>query len=116
RTKVDFAELEDEEFILFHDDFYLKDQIIENCKRIGFYPKTVANISQINFIENMISQGLGISVVPQSLYNMMGDEVTALKLENARLSWHLGVIWRKDTYLSHVTREWIQTIGHLSPK
>ena len=40
----------------FHDDFYLKDQIIENCKRIGFYPKTVANISQINFIENMISQ------------------------------------------------------------
>ena len=26
---------------------------------------------------------------------MMGDEVTALKLENARLSWHLGVIWRK---------------------
>ena len=46
----------------------------------------------------------------------MGDEVTALKLENARLSWHLGVIWRKDTYLSHVTREWIQTIGHLSPK
>lgn len=116
RTKVDFAELEDEEFILFHDDFYLKDQIIENCKRIGFYPKTVANISQINFIENMISQGLGISVVPQSLYNMMGDEVTALKIENARLSWHLGVIWRKDTYLSHVTREWIQTIGHLSPK
>lgn len=116
RTKVDFAELEDEEFILFHDDFYLKDQIIENCKRIGFYPKTVANISQINFIENMISQGLGISVVPQSLYNMMGDEVTALKLENARLSWHLGVIWRKDTYLPHVTREWIQTIGHLSPK
>ncbi|MCH8646328.1 LysR family transcriptional regulator [Staphylococcus lugdunensis] len=116
RTKVDFAELEDEEFILFHDDFYLKDQIIENCKRIGFYPKTVANISQINFIENMISQRLGISVVPQSLYNMMGDEVTALKLENARLSWHLGVIWRKDTYLSHVTREWIQTIGHLSPK
>ncbi|MDU6092279.1 MAG: LysR family transcriptional regulator [Staphylococcus lugdunensis] len=116
RTKVDFAELEDEEFILFHDDFYLKDQIIENCKLIGFYPKTVANISQINFIENMISQGLGISVVPQSLYNMMGDEVTALKLENARLSWHLGVIWRKDTYLSHVTREWIQTIGHLSPK
>ena len=96
RTKVDFAELEDEEFILFHDDFYLKDQIIENCKRIGFYPKTVANISQINFIENMISQGLGISVVPQSLYNMMGDEVTALKLENARLSWHLGVIWRKE--------------------
>ena len=52
--KVDLAELKDEEFVLFHDDYYLKDQIIENCKRIGFYSKTVANISQISFIANMI--------------------------------------------------------------
>ncbi|MBX5318669.1 cidABC operon transcriptional activator CidR [Staphylococcus caprae] len=113
--RVDLAELKDEEFVLFHDDYYLKDQIIENCKRIGFYPKTVANISQISFIANMIQQGIGISIVPESLVHLMGDNVTSIQLENVELSWHLGAIWRKDAYLNFVTRQWIDFISQLEP-
>lgn len=113
--KVDLAELKNEEFVLFHDDYYLKDQIIENCKRIGFYPKTVANISQISFIANMIQQGIGISIVPESLVCLMGDNVTSIQLENVELSWHLGAIWRKDAYLNYVTRQWIDFISTLQP-
>ena len=113
--KVDLAELKNEEFVLFHDDYYLKDQIIENCKRIGFYPKTVANISQISFIANMIQQGIGISIVPESLVRLMGDNVTSIQLENVELSSHLGVIWRKDAYLNYVTRQWINFISTLQP-
>lgn len=113
--KVDLAELKNEEFVLFHDDYYLKDQIIENCKRIGFYPKTVANISQISFIANMIQQGIGISIVPESLVRLMGDNVTSIQLENVELSWHLGAVWRKDAYLNYVTRQWIDFISTLQP-
>lgn len=113
--KVDLAELKNEEFVLFHDDYYLKDQIIENCKRIGFYPKTVANISQISFIANMIQQGIGISIVPESLVRLMGDNVTSIQLENVELSWHLGAIWRKDAYLNYVTRQWKDFISTLQP-
>ena len=113
--KVDLAELKNEEFVLFHDDYYLKDQIIENCKRIGFYPKTVANISQISFIANLIQQGIGISIVPESLVRLMGDNVTSIQLENVELSWHLGAIWRKDAYLNYVTRQWIDFISTLQP-
>ncbi|COR98577.1 LysR substrate binding domain [Streptococcus pneumoniae] len=64
----------------------------------------------------MISQGIGISVVPESLVHLMGDNVKALKLENAELSWHLGLIWRRDAYLNFVTREWIQFIRDLREK
>ena len=113
--KVDLAELKNEEFVLFHDDYYLKDQIIENCKRIGFYPKTVANISQISFIANLIQQGIGISIVPESLVRLMGDNVTSIQLENVELSWHLGAVWRKDAYLNYVTRQWIDFISTLQP-
>lgn len=113
--KVDLAKLKNEEFVLFHDDYYLKDQIIENCKRIGFYPKTVANISQISFIANLIQQGIGISIVPESLVRLMGDNVTSIQLENVELSWHLGAIWRKDAYLNYVTRQWIDFISTLQP-
>jgi DNA-binding transcriptional LysR family regulator len=82
---------------------------------LGYYPKTVANISQISFIANMIQQGIGISIVPESLVNLMGNNVTSIQLENVELSWHLGVIWRKDAYLNHVTRKWIEFISEMKP-
>ena len=63
----------------------------------------------------MIQQGIGISVVPESLFKLMGYNVTAIQLENVELSWHLGVIWRKDAYLNYVTRKWIEFISELEP-
>ena len=45
----------------------------------------------------------------------MGYNVTAIQLENVELSWHLGVIWRKDAYLNYVTRKWIEFISELEP-
>lgn len=112
---VDFADLKEEEFILFQDDYYLKDQIIESGKKLGFYPKAIAHISQISFISNMISKGIGVSIVPLSLFNLMGEDVKAIHIQNAELSWNLGVIWRKDAYLSHVTREWVKFLSETNP-
>ena len=63
----------------------------------------------------MIQQGIGISIVPESLFNLMGNNVTSIQLENVELSWHLGVIWRKDAYLNHVTRKWIEFISEMKP-
>ena len=68
-----------------------------------------------SFIANMIQQGIGISIVPESLVNLMGNNVTSIQLENVELSWHLGVIWRKDAYLNHVTRKWIEFISEMKP-
>ncbi|MDU1489167.1 MAG: LysR family transcriptional regulator, partial [Staphylococcus epidermidis] len=55
------------------------------------------------------------SIVPESLVNLMGNNVTSIQLENVELSWHLGVIWRKDAYLNHVTRKWIEFISEMKP-
>lgn len=63
----------------------------------------------------MIQQGIGISIVPESLVRLMGDNVTSIQLENVELSWHLGAIWRKDAYLNYVTRQWIDFISTLQP-
>ena len=36
---VYLGDLKNERFIMFHDDYYLKDQIIESCRKVGFHPK-----------------------------------------------------------------------------
>ncbi|GAB1612172.1 MULTISPECIES: cidABC operon transcriptional activator CidR [Mammaliicoccus] len=107
KKKVAIHELVDEEFVLLHDDYYLRDMIIENCRKAGFYPKTVAKISQLTFIDNMIKRGLGISIVPKSIADQMGDEVRAIELAGEKIYWHLGLIWKKGSYMNQVTEEWM---------
>src|SRR5699024_5710957 len=107
KKKVAIHELVYEEFVLLHDDYYLRDMIIENCRKAGFYPKTVAKISQLTFIDNMIKRGLGISIVPKSIADQMGDEVRAIELAGEKIYWHLGLIWKKGSYMNQVTEEWM---------
>ena len=54
KTKIKMEELAEENFILFNEDFYLNDKIIENAKNAGFVPNMASQISQWNVIENLI--------------------------------------------------------------
>ena len=105
---VYLGDLKNERFIMFHDDYYLKDQIIESCRKVGFHPKTVAKMSQITFIENMIRDGIGVSILPESIVDILNDDLVGIEISGADVSWNLGVIWKKDSYMNYVTHEWIK--------
>lgn len=107
QSSIYLGDLKDESFIMFHDDYYLKDQIIESCRKVGFHPKTVAKMSQITFIENMIRDGIGVSILPESIVNILNDGVVGIEINGADVAWNLGVIWKKESYMNHVTHEWI---------
>ena len=51
--------VENERFIMFHDDYYLKHQIIEIVEKLVFI-KNGCKMSQITFIENTIRDGIGV--------------------------------------------------------
>ena len=46
RDSVTMAELKNEDFILFNEDFYLNDKIIAAAKNAGFLPNTVSKMSR----------------------------------------------------------------------
>ena len=68
-------ELADENFILFNEDFYLNDKIIENAKNAGFVPNMASQISQWNVIENLVINQLGISILPATIAQLLNDDV-----------------------------------------
>ncbi|SCS20273.1 cidABC operon transcriptional activator CidR [Staphylococcus caeli] len=107
QASVYLGDLKREHFIMFHDDYYLKDQIIESCRKVGFHPKTVAKMSQITFIENMIRDGMGVSILPESIVSILHEDVVGVKITGADVSWNLGVIWKKESYMNFVTHKWI---------
>lgn len=108
KTKIMMEELAEENFILFNEDFYLNDKIIENAKNAGFVPNMASQISQWNVIENLIINKLGITILPATISELLNDDVKMIQLENANTEWELGVVWKKDKRLSHATNKWIE--------
>ncbi|NWK85082.1 LysR family transcriptional regulator [Staphylococcus sp. GSSP0090] len=106
-TTVYLGDLKSERFIMFHDDYYIKDQIIESCRKVGFHPKVVAKMAQITFIENMILDGIGVSILPESIVSILNKDITGIEITGADVNWNLGIIWKKESYINYVTREWI---------
>ncbi|MGY0412317.1 cidABC operon transcriptional activator CidR [Staphylococcus sp. mip270_02] len=108
REQINMAMLKDEDFILFNEDFYLNDKIIEAAKNAGYVPKTISKISQWNFIENLLSAHLGVSILPENIVNLLDGSFKNIRIDDPGMRWELGVIWKRDKYLSHATRKWIE--------
>ncbi|WP_435925850.1 cidABC operon transcriptional activator CidR [Paenibacillus sp. DYY-L-2] len=109
RQKADLAELAEEGFVLFREDFTLHDRIIAECAKAGFQPRIIYESSQWDLISEMVAVGLGITLLPETICREVDQErVRILQLVNPSIPWKLGIVWREDRYLSFASREWIR--------
>lgn len=109
RKEVSLAELGEERFLLFREDFTLHNRIIEACVQVGFQPHIVYKSSQWDFLSEMVAANIGITLLPETICKELDqDRVTVLPLVDPVIPWHLGMVWRKGAYLSYAAREWIR--------
>jgi len=109
RNEVKLAELAQESFILFREDFALHDRIPAECIRVGFKPRVICESSQWDFISEMVAANLGIALLPETICAELDEEhVRVLSIVEPEIPWHLAIIWRKDRYVSYATNEWIR--------
>ncbi|WP_277468126.1 MULTISPECIES: LysR family transcriptional regulator [unclassified Paenibacillus] len=105
---VALRELEAEEFVLFREDFALHDRIITECVKAGFQPNVVYESSQWDLISRMVEAGMGIALLPETICRDMDrTRIAVIPLTEPVIPWQLGMIWRRDRYLSFAAREWI---------
>ncbi|KAA9008414.1 LysR family transcriptional regulator [Paenibacillus spiritus] len=108
REGVRLAELAEEEFILFREDFALHDLIITECVRAGFQPKVVYESSQWDLIARMVAAGLGIALLPETIARDLDrSRIAVIRLTEPVIPWQLGMIWRRGRQLSFAAREWV---------
>lgn len=104
RELLDLAELTNENFMIFTKEFSLHNLIIEKCKSAGFYPNIVYESSQWDLITELVYANLGITLFPKTIYGKMNhNNIQAIPIHNPFL-WELGVITKKDNYLSYGLR------------
>jgi DNA-binding transcriptional LysR family regulator len=111
KDAVAWEELKDEKFIIFHEGFAVRRFILQECERIGFEPNIICETSQWKFILEMVSCNMGISILPQSNTTPLSvahKGIKVLPMIDQEVHWQIGIVWRKDGYISYATREWIQ--------
>jgi DNA-binding transcriptional LysR family regulator len=109
QSNIELSQLKNESFILFREDFSLHNRIVNRCIQSGFDPKIICESSQWDFISEMVAINLGIALLPRTICNELDPtRIKTLSLAEPMIPWHLGMIWKKDRYLSFSTRAWLK--------
>ena len=111
RAVIGLEALRTQSFILFEAGFALNRIIRDGCRRHGFEPHVVAQSSQIDFVVELVASGLGIAFLPRLIAEKRPHPlVRPVLLAEAKVDWHLAMIWRQGGYLSHASRAWLALV------
>lgn len=114
QDQVSLSELADLPFILFGEGFALNPIILDACRRSGFQPEVTTWSSQIDFIVKLVANGLGISFLPRLIARQREHTgVRHVPIADPGMTWHMAMIWRRGSFLSHAARAWIELIRAL---
>lgn len=105
---VELSNLKNENFILFRDTFTLHDRIINRCIESGFNPNIVFQSSHWDFIVEMVAINFGVALLPEIICRDLDPaRIKIISIAEPMIHWKLGVIWKKDRYLSFAAKEWL---------
>lgn len=119
QKEITLQQLATESFVLYRDDFNLHDEIIKECKNIGFRPKVMFETSQRDLMLQTVEANLAVALLPSRLCpNASSDKPTSYQnvvsrlLISPKITHTLYVIWKKGHYLSHASQLWIEFVKH----
>ena len=105
------AALKDLPFVLFEEGFAINRMILDICHQQGFEPRIVARSSQIDFIVELVSAGLGVAFLPRLIaVQQRRATIHQAELLDPGTQWQLAMMWRKKAYLSRAARVWLEIL------
>lgn len=108
RPAASIGDLREESFVLYQEDFTLRDHIMDTCCQYGFTPNIVCETAQWDFMVEIVASRLGIAFLPRSVCRKIHNpNVKSLPLISEIKNWHLAFAW-KNTNLHSATRAWLE--------
>ncbi len=111
---VSLADLRDMPFILFGSGFALHRIILETCRNAGFEPRIAARSSQIDFMIELVSTGLGVAFLPRMIASQRRHPaVHPVLLDAPGAEWSMAMAWRRGAYLSEAAKTWLALVREI---
>lgn len=114
RLSVSLADIKSTPFILFESGFALHRMILQACRRSGFEPNVVARSSQIEFMIELVSAGLGVAFLPRMIAaQRCGATVRHVPLDEPDTEWIMAMVWRRGAFLSSAAQAWLDLVREI---
>ncbi|MEN6414061.1 MAG: LysR family transcriptional regulator [Veillonellales bacterium] len=104
-SRIPFTELREYPFVLFKEDTYMRQIILEECAKNQFEPNIIFSSRQIETILGLVEQGVGIAFLLDAIVKKHAA-ILSRPLVNPLLI-QAGVAWNKDRYLSNAAKAFI---------
>ncbi len=105
--RIPFAALRDEPLILFREDTYSRQIILEECEKFGFTPQIVFSSNQIGTIMELVQQGVGIAFFIEEIVRRQPDILSRPLAEPLYLV--AGLAWSRERYLPKAAKTFIDS-------
>tara|TARA_R110001583_G_scaffold183806_2_gene342625 strand:+ start:36164 stop:37102 length:939 start_codon:yes stop_codon:yes gene_type:complete len=116
KPRITFDDLRDTPLILFEKGFALNRILIDAARRRKIEPVIAARSSQIDFITELVAAGLGVSFLPRMIAQQRPHPgLKYIELNEADTQWDMAMIWRRNGFLSHAARAWLEIVREIYP-
>jgi len=106
---IELASLSNESFVLYSEDFSLHDEIINQCKNVGFSPNVIFETSQRELMTQIVAANLGIAFLPSEVCKELdSNRIVSVPLIQPQIIHNMSIIWKKGRFMSHAARLWLQ--------
>lgn len=112
---LDIEVLQTTSSILFPEPYFMRQLINEACKELGFVPEPVFEITTMESLINMVIAKVGVTILPKPYLEYLNNpHIRIIPILNSNLARDIGIVYRKDKYLSAATRIFINTLKDTS--
>ena len=90
----------------------LSDVVLGLCARAGFAPRVAQEAVQMQTVVSLVSTGLGVAIVPESLLNLRRSGVVYRSVRDPHPKIELRLAWRRDSHSAALARFVALTRAH----
>lgn len=107
RNSVKFAELIDEPFIFFSEDFRINELVMSACGIYGKKPVIAGRSSHLDLVTAMVRAGVGVTLLPDSMWNKTrADGLSIIPVIEPVLSYEVALATLKNSHQSRRAKAW----------
>ncbi|KIL80115.1 LysR family transcriptional regulator [Bacillus badius] len=101
--------------ILLPENYFIRQLINKACKDFGFVPEPVFEITTMESLINMVIEGAGITILPKPYLEYLSHSgLKIIPISHSNLSREIGIVYRKDKYLSAAAHIFIKNLKDMS--
>jgi DNA-binding transcriptional LysR family regulator len=115
-SEVMLTDLAAEPFVFYGESLALNDVVLNACREAGFSPTIVGRSGHWDFMAALVQAGIGIALLPAPYCRRLDAEAfTCRPVVAPEIHWDMALGWRRNGYLSHAARAWIEVARELLP-